>query len=107
MIWKKQFSGSIIHATLWRSNLYFISTIEKYLNSKGRQIIGWDEILEGGLAPNATVQSWRGEQGGVKAAQLHHNVIMSPTGFLYLPHPQILNDDSLTAGGYLPIKKSI
>ncbi len=84
---------------------YFISTIEKYLNSKGRKIIGWDEILEGGLAPNATVQSWRGEQGGVKAAQLHHNVIMSPTGFLYLPHPQILNDDSLTAGGYLPIKK--
>lgn len=84
---------------------YFISTIEKYLNSKGRQIIGWDEILEGGLAPNATVQSWRGEQGGINAAKLHHKVIMSPSGYLYLPHPQMLKEDSITAGGYLPIKK--
>ena len=58
---------------------YFIQTIEKYLNSKGRQIIGWDEILEGGVAPNATVMSWRGEKGGIEAAKQHHTVIMTPT----------------------------
>src|SRR6185312_15925611 len=57
---------------------YFIQRIEKYLNSKGRSIIGWDEILEGGLAPNATVMSWRGEEGGIAAAQQHHKVIMTP-----------------------------
>jgi hexosaminidase len=84
---------------------YFISKIEKYLNSKGCAIIGWDEILEGGLAPNATVQSWRGERGGVQAAKLKHNVIMSPNGVLYLTQSQIKDDDSLTVGGYLPISK--
>jgi len=84
---------------------YFISKIEKYLNSKGRSIIGWDEILEGGLAPNATVQSWRGEDGGIKAARMQHHVIMSPMFPLYLTRSQIKNDDSLTVGGYLPISK--
>ena len=57
---------------------YFIQRMEKYLNGKGRNIIGWDEILEGGLAPNATVMSWRGEEGGVTAAKQKHNVIMTP-----------------------------
>lgn len=84
---------------------YFISKIEKYLNSKDREIIGWDEILEGGLAPNATVQSWRGEQGGIKAAKMQHKVIMSPMFPLYLTRSQIKPDDSLTVGGYLPISK--
>jgi hexosaminidase len=84
---------------------YFIGKIEQYVNSKGRAIIGWDEILEGGLAPNATVMSWRGEQGGVEAAKMGHNVIMSPGGMLYLTHSQIKPDDSLTAGGYLPVSK--
>jgi hexosaminidase len=82
---------------------YFISRIEKYLNSRGRSIIGWDEILEGGLAPNATVMSWRGEDGGVAAAQQHHNVIMTPGSYCYFDHSQIKNDDSLTIGGYLPL----
>jgi hexosaminidase len=82
---------------------YFISRIEKYLNSKGRSIIGWDEILEGGLAPNATVMSWRGEAGGVAAAQQHHNVIMTPGSYCYFDHSQIKDDDSLTIGGYLPL----
>ena len=82
---------------------YFISRIEKYLNSKGRSIIGWDEILEGGLAPNATVMSWRGEQGGIAAAHEHHNVIMTPGSYCYFDHSQIKDDDSLTIGGYLPL----
>lgn len=82
---------------------YFIQRIEKYLNSKGRKIIGWDEILEGGLAPNATVMSWRGEEGGIAAAQQHHDVIMTPGSYCYLDHAQTKNSDSLTIGGYLPL----
>lgn len=67
---------------------YFIQRIERFLNSKGKQIIGWDEILEGGLSPNATVMSWRGEAGGIAAASQHHNVIMSPNDYLYLDYYQ-------------------
>lgn len=81
---------------------YFVERIEKYLNSKGKSIIGWDEILEGGIAPNATIMSWRGEEGGIAAAKLHHNVIMTPGQYVYLDHSQIKKDDSLTIGGYLP-----
>jgi hexosaminidase len=84
---------------------YFIQRIEKYLNSKGRKIIGWDEILEGGLAPNATVMSWRGEKGGIAAAQQHHDVIMTPTTYCYFDYSQTKNDDSLTIGGFLPLEK--
>ncbi len=67
---------------------YFVHRMEKFLNSKGRKIIGWDEILEGGLAPNATVMSWRGESGGIAAARQHHDVIMSPFTYLYLDYYQ-------------------
>ena len=63
---------------------YFIKRIEKFLNENGRQLIGWDEILEGGLAPSATVQSWRGEEGGIAAAKSGHDAIMSPTSHCYL-----------------------
>lgn len=84
---------------------YFIQRIEKYLNSKGRKIIGWDEILEGGLAPNATVMSWRGEAGGIEAAKLHHDVIMTPGTHCYFDHNQIKNTDSVTIGGFTPLKK--
>lgn len=83
---------------------YFIQRIEKYLNGKGRNIIGWDEILEGGLAPNATVMSWRGEAGGIEAAKQHHSVIMSPTTYVYFDYSQAKNEDSLTIGGYLPVQ---
>ncbi len=83
---------------------YFIGRIEKYLNSKGRNIIGWDEILEGGLAPNATVMSWRGEQGGIEAARQKHKVIMTPTTYVYFDYAQKKNEDSLVIGGYLPLK---
>ena len=80
------------------------SRIEKYLNSKGRKIIGWDEILEGGLAPNATVMSWRGEEGGIAAAKQHHDVIMTPGTYCYFDHSQTKNEDSVTIGGYLPLE---
>jgi hexosaminidase len=83
---------------------YFVQRIEKYLNSKGRKIIGWDEILEGGLAANATVMSWRGEQGGIDAANQHHRVIMTPGSYVYFDHAQLKNEDSLTIGGYLPLQ---
>jgi len=84
---------------------YFIQRIEKYVNKKGRNIIGWDEILEGGLAPNATVMSWRGEEGGITAAKQHHNVIMTPTSWLYFDYSQSSNEDSLVIGGYVPLEK--
>lgn len=84
---------------------YFIQRIEKYLNSKGRQIIGWDEILEGGLAPNATVMSWRGEAGGIEAAKQNHNVIMTPGGWCYFDHAQNKPEDSVTIGGYTSVEK--
>ncbi len=84
---------------------YFIQTIEKYLNSKGREIIGWDEILEGGLAPNATVMSWRGEEGGIAAAKQDHDVIMTPTGWMYFDYSQTKHPDSVTIGGFVPLEK--
>jgi len=85
---------------------YFITRIEKYLNSKGRQIIGWDEILEGGLAPNATVMSWRGTKGAIEAARQRHNVIMSPTSHCYFDYYQSDNENEpLAFGGFLPLEK--
>ena len=84
---------------------YFIQRIEKYVNSKGKKIIGWDEILEGGLAPNATVMSWRGEQGGIDAAKQKHAVIMTPENPVYFDHSQSQLEDSITIGGYNPLGK--
>jgi len=84
---------------------YFIQRIEKYLNSKGKTLIGWDEILEGGLAPKAVVMSWRGEEGGIAAAKQKHEVIMTPGNPVYFDHTQSLNEDSVTIGGYNPIEK--
>ncbi len=85
---------------------YFISRIEKFLNAKGRQIIGWDEILEGGLAPNATVMSWRGESGGIEAAKQGHDVVMTPTSHCYFDYYQSVHpDEPLAIGGYLPLEK--
>jgi hexosaminidase len=84
---------------------YFIKRIEKYLNTKGKNIIGWDEILEGGLAPNATVMSWRGEEGCIEAATQNHTAIMTPGGFCYFDHSQTKPDDSLTIGGFTNLEK--
>ncbi len=85
---------------------YFIRRMEKFINSKGKQIIGWDEILEGGLAPNAAVMSWRGTKGGIEAAKAKHNVVMTPTDFCYLDYGQgDPNNEPLNIGGYLPLSK--
>lgn len=67
---------------------YFTKKMEKYLESKGKRLFGWDEILEGGIAPSATIMSWRGEQGGIEAANSGHDVVMTPGGYLYLDHYQ-------------------
>ena len=84
---------------------YFIQRMEKYINGKGKTIIGWDEILEGGLAPNAIVMSWRGEAGGIQAAKENHSVIMTPGNPVYFDHTQSENEDSVTFGGFNPIEK--
>ena len=86
---------------------YFITRMEKYINSKGKQIIGWDEILEGGLAPNATVMSWRGISGGIEAAKMNHEVIMTPNAVCYLDHYQAKDtkNEPLAIGGYTPIEE--
>ena len=85
---------------------YFITRMEKYINSKGKQIIGWDEILEGGLAPNATVMSWRGLEGAVTAAKQHHDVILTPGSHCYFDHYQSTNENEPVAiGGFLPLEK--
>ncbi len=84
---------------------YFIQRIEKFLNAHGRQIIGWDEILEGGLAPKATVMSWRGEKGGIEAAKSHHDVIMTPGFALYFDHYQADPETQpLAIGGFTSTK---
>lgn len=84
---------------------YFIQHIEKFVNTKGRSIIGWDEILEGGLSPNATVMSWRGEAGGIAAAKQSHDVIMTPgSAGLYIDHAQGKNEP-LSIGGNEPLSK--
>lgn len=84
---------------------YFIHRIEKFLNAHGRNIIGWDEILDGGLAPNATVMSWRGTAGGIAAAKAGHDVIMTPTTYCYFDHYQgNPENEPLAIGGFLPLR---
>ena len=84
---------------------YFIRRIETFLNSHARKLIGWDEILEGGLAPNATVMSWRGTSGGTAAAGEGHDVVMSPTSHCYLDYYQAKFDEPKGIGGFLPLEK--
>lgn len=85
---------------------YFVQRMEKFLNENGKKLIGWDEILEGGLAPNAAVMSWRGEEGGIAAAREHHNVVMTPGEYCYLDHYQAdPKNEPLAIGGFLPLKK--
>ncbi len=109
--WKK---SSFCQELIQKNNLkdehglqsYFITRMEKYINSKGKQIIGWDEILEGGLAPNATVMSWRGIEGGLAAAKENHDVIMTPGTHCYFDHYQSEDaDEPLAIGGYTPLEK--
>ncbi len=85
---------------------YFIQRIERFLNANGRKLIGWDEILEGGLAPNATVMSWRGEHGGIEAAKLGNTVIMTPGSHCYFDHHQgDPSPESLAIGGFTTLSK--
>lgn len=85
---------------------YFIRRMEKFINSKGKKLIGWDEILEGGLAPNATVMSWRGEKGGIEAAKSKHDVVMTPSDYVYFDYGQ--GDpkyEPLNIGNYVTLEK--
>ncbi|MBK8491871.1 MAG: family 20 glycosylhydrolase [Saprospirales bacterium] len=85
---------------------YFIRRIDRFLTEHGRKLVGWDEILEGGLSPNATVLSWRGMQGGIDAAQGGHDVIMAPTSHCYFDYYQSKHpNEPLAIGGYLPLEK--
>lgn len=85
---------------------YFVQRMEKFLSTKGKKIIGWDEILEGGLAPDATVMSWRGYSGGIEAAKQQHDVVMTPTGTCYFDYYQSRDaNEPLAIGGYLPLDR--
>lgn len=85
---------------------HFIGKIDQYLASKGRKLIGWDEILEGGLSPNAAVMSWRGANGGLEAAKQKHYVVMTPTDYCYFDYYQSSHPaEPLAIGGFLPIEK--
>lgn len=85
---------------------YFIKRIDKFISAKGRKMLGWDEILEGGLSPNATVMSWRGTKGGIEAAKQNHDVVMSPNSFFYLDYYQgEAKNEPLAIGGNLPLSK--
>lgn len=95
------------HTKEERLQSYVITEAEKFLNSKGKRIIGWTEILEGGLSPNATLMSWIGEAGGIEAARQHHDVIMTPNTYLYFDYYQAsdVEKEPLAIGGYLPMEK--
>ena len=86
---------------------YVTSRIQKFLNEHGRKIIGWDEILEGSLAPGATVMSWRGTEGGIRAADLGFDVVMTPNEYMYIDYYQSRERDKepLCIGGYVPVEK--
>jgi hexosaminidase len=85
---------------------YFIKRIDKFLTSKDRKIMGWDEILEGGLSPNATVMSWRGVKGGIEAAKQKHDVVMTPNSYVYIDYYQSHPiTEPLAIGGFLTLEK--
>jgi len=86
---------------------WFITEMDQYLSSRGRRLIGWDEILEGGLAPEAAVMSWRGEKGGIAAAKQRHNVVMSPNTHMYIDYYQSRDKENepLAIGGFLPVER--
>lgn len=86
---------------------YFVKRIDKFLTSKGKKMIGWDEILEGGISPNATIMSWRGIEGGIDAVKQNHDAIMTPGAYCYIDHYQSADPSSepQAIGGYLPLEK--
>ena len=86
---------------------YATARVEKFLNAHGRRLIGWDEILEGEVTPTATIMSWRGAEGGIKAAKMGNHAIMAPTTHCYLDYYQTRDTagEPLAIGGYLPVEK--
>lgn len=85
---------------------WFIQRFDSFFTAHNKRLIGWDEILEGGLAPNAAVMSWRGEKGGIEAAESGHDVVMTPTEYCYFDYYQANPDNEpLAIGGFLPLKK--
>ncbi len=96
-----------LHTKEEKLQSYVITRMEKYINNKGKNIIGWDEILEGGLAPNATVMSWQGIEGGLNAAKAGHNAIMTPMPYMYLDFYQEDPETApVTIGGYVTLKNT-
>ena len=95
------------HSAEYFLQSYVTERVEAFLATRGKRIIGWDEILEGKLAPDATVMSWRGISGGLEAARLGHDAIMTPNSYLYFDYYQSDNQDAepLAIGGYLPVSK--
>ena len=95
------------HSKEERLQSFVINHIEKFLNDHGRQIIGWDEILEGDVAPNATVMSWRGMQGGIEAAKLKHDVIMTPNDYVYFDYYQSADKEQepMAMGSCITVEK--
>ena len=105
---QEKLKGNKEHTAEERLQSYVICRIEKVLNSYGKKLIGWDEILEGGIAPSATIMSWRGEAGGIKSALMEHDVVMTPgSGGLYVDHyqgdPKV---EPVAIGGYAPLAKT-
>ncbi|NTV73379.1 MAG: beta-N-acetylhexosaminidase [Holophaga sp.] len=106
-----------VHPALHRLQSWFIGQFDAFLASRGRRLVGWDEILEGGLAKGATVMSWRGEEGGVTAAKAGHDVVMAPEGWVYLDHYSSAGREPLAIGvgvttlervyGYEPVPESL
>jgi hexosaminidase len=107
----------IPHPALHQLQAWFIGQFDTYLAAKGRRLIGWDEILEGGLAPGAAVMSWRGEAGGIAAARAGHDVVMTPSGWTYLDAYQSKGPEPLAIGyevldlakvyGYEPVPSAL
>jgi hexosaminidase len=87
---------------------WFIHQMDEFLTARGRRLVGWDEILEGGLAPNATVMSWRGMAGGITAARAGHDVVMAPGSHTYFDHYQSENRaaEPIAIGGFTPLEKA-
>ena len=111
MIRKNGIKAKPGHTSENQLQTWFMTEVEKFINSKGRKMIGWDEVLDGGLTPDATIMSWRGIQGGIKAAQQHHDVIMTPISFLYFSNPHILKlqglETVMRVYNYEPVPKDL